>query len=78
MIYELMDLKSANLVGTFATEAEALAVVRGALARHGHSSVADLALGCSDGSDEGRLLAEGAALAARALAASTTQTERTA
>ena len=69
MIYELMDVESANLVGTYETEAAALAVVRAAIREHGPHYVEAFALGTSDEEGEGEQIAAGAALAARVLAA---------
>ena len=69
MIYELMDVESANLVGAYETEAEALAIVRAALREHGPAYVEALALGYTDDQGEGEMIAEGAELAARALSA---------
>lgn len=69
MIYELMDVESANLIGTYESETAALAVVRAALRAHGPASVAPLALAYEDDNGNGALIAEGADLAARALAA---------
>jgi hypothetical protein len=69
LIYELMDVESANLVGTYESEAAALVVVRAAIEAHGRASVAGLALGYEDDEGNGGLIAEGAGLAKRALAA---------
>lgn len=69
MMYELMDLDSASLIGTYATEAEALAVVRRALRAHGMAVVSNLALGLLNEDGEGEQVAAGEELAARALTA---------
>ena len=74
MIYELIDIQTANLIGTYDTEAEALAVVRAAIERHGPTCVETLALGCEDRRGRGKQIARGTALVARALA--TTPPER--
>ncbi len=42
--YELMDLDSGNLVGSYRTMEEAFVIVRNAYADHGKSGVADLGL----------------------------------
>ena len=52
MHWELWDTETGNLVGDYDTEAEALAVVRAALARHGPDAAAWLALGVEH-DDEG-------------------------
>ena len=67
-MYELIDLDTANLVGTYECEAEALAMVRAAIQEHGPASVLALALGTSDAEGNGEQLAEGQDLAAWALA----------
>ena len=66
MIYELMDVESANLIGTYESETAALAVVRAAIQAHGQASVMALALGYEDEAGNGGVIAEGADLAARA------------
>jgi hypothetical protein len=53
MIYELIDVESANLIGTYESEAEALAVVRAALRADGPASIEPLALGYTDDKVEG-------------------------
>ena len=45
MHWELWDTESGNLVGDYDSEADALAVVRDAVHRHGAVSVTTLALG---------------------------------
>jgi hypothetical protein len=76
MIYELMDVESANLIGTYDSESAALAVVRAAIQAHGRACVASLALGCEDDDGNGALIAEGTDLAARALAAKSSEPHR--
>ncbi len=73
MHYELWDLQSANLLGEYDTEAEALAVVSDALALHGMAAIAPLALGAEhddEGGDDATLppIVRGSELAARAQA----------
>lgn len=60
--YELMDLGSANLVGSYDTKEGAFATIRDAYERYGLVGIEDLAL--SEGSDDGEgvLLDEGRAL----------------
>jgi hypothetical protein len=52
MHWELWDTESGNMVGDYDSEAEALAVVREAVRRHGPGVVATLALG-AEHDDEG-------------------------
>jgi hypothetical protein len=52
MHFELWDTQTANLVGTYDSEAAAMAVVREALRRHGPELVRTLALG-AEHDDEG-------------------------
>jgi len=65
MFYELIDVESGNLVGTYDSEAEALAVVRDAARENGAAYVDSLALGRSDDHGEGDLIAEGSELLER-------------
>jgi hypothetical protein len=53
MHWELWDTESGNMVGDYASEADALTVVRDALRRHGSSVVASLALGAEHDDDLG-------------------------
>ena len=69
MTYELWDTKTRNAVGGFDSEAEALAVVREAIRRHGREYANMLVLGCEDDDGESRSIAQGQELAARAEAA---------
>ena len=66
MTYDLWDLESGNIVNTFGTEREALAVVRTLLELNGLEYAQSLSLGWE--ADDGRLgiVAEGEALVARA------------
>jgi hypothetical protein len=66
--YELWDVDTGNIVGTYASEAEALAEVRDLLALNGAAYAADLSLG-RKGDEGGELLAEGFELAQLADAA---------
>ncbi|MSQ27091.1 MAG: hypothetical protein EXR51_03000 [Dehalococcoidia bacterium] len=68
IFYELWDLQSRNLIGTYSTEAEALAVVSSVVALSGGPYAEDLALGWADDQDEtpGGQIATGAALIERA------------
>jgi hypothetical protein len=68
MLFQLLDLETANAVAGFGTEAEALAEVRSVLRRHGPVAVATLALGYEDERGDGAMLASGAELIERALA----------
>lgn len=62
--YTLLDIDTNNVVGVHATEEEALAVVRDAIARYGEQSVAVQDLGLHG---PGGFIATGPALARRAL-----------
>ncbi len=68
MKYELWDVDSGNMIGSFETEADALAEVRGLAAANAPGYADDLSLGRFDASG-GALIAEGAELLARALVA---------
>jgi hypothetical protein len=68
MFFELLDIDTGNLIGTYETEPQALAVVRRAYQLNGSGYVASLALGYEDDDGEGEQLATGADLLARALA----------
>ena len=67
--YELWDMQSRNIIGSYPTEAEALAVVREAIERHGRQYVDDLTLGWGDdeAEEQGGEIVSGALLAERAL-----------
>ena len=67
--YELMDIDSANVVGFFPTEEEALATVRAAYERHGAAGVEGLALSENPADGPARLIAEGEELARLAMEA---------
>jgi hypothetical protein len=67
MTFQLWESESANLVGSYETEDAALVVVRKAIEKHGRDAVETIVL-LREGA-RGRLatIAEGAALADRAL-----------
>ena len=67
MFYELIDVKSGNLIGTYDSEDEALSIVRRGVQLNGSGFVDTLALGYEDNDAEGAQLAAGAELLARAL-----------
>ena len=67
MLYELIDVKNGNLVGTYDSEDEALAIVRRGAHLNGSGFVDKLALGYEDDDGEGAQLAAGADLLARVL-----------
>ena len=71
--YELWNTKTRNAVGDFDSEAEALAVVREAIHRHGREYANMLALGCEDDAGETRAIAGGQELAELALHAGSRQ-----
>ena len=64
--FELWNTSSGNLLGTFPTEAEALAAVREAIQRHGEGYVDTLALGRENSRGASRIVAAGAPLVERA------------
>ncbi|MHB8618483.1 MAG: hypothetical protein ACYDAG_02750 [Chloroflexota bacterium] len=66
MMYELVDLEGANLLGTYRTEDEALAAVREEIDQNGIESLRTLGLGTSG--RHGRAIARGTQLANLALA----------
>ncbi|HEY7064221.1 MAG TPA: hypothetical protein VII06_22260 [Chloroflexota bacterium] len=70
MAFELWSLASKNLVGDFATEAEALAAVRAAIDAHGAAYADDLLLSRETRRGETRLVARGSVLRDRAIASS--------
>jgi hypothetical protein len=70
MIFELWDVESGNIVNTWESEAEALAEVRASVDAFGPSYVESWTLIRDDEPDSDLIvIAEGAALAARARAA---------
>ena len=68
LFFELLDVQTGNLIGTYETEQQALVVVRRAYQLNGSEYVRNLALGCEDDDGEGEQLAAGADLLTRALA----------
>ena len=69
MHYELWHVPSGNLVNTYPSEEEALAPVLRALRTHGKEHAESFALGREDRHGRSTLIAEGAELLERALAA---------
>lgn len=61
MNYELVDLDSRNLVGTYANQDVALLVVLETISRSGEEAACTLSLGVDDptGQTDGRLIAQG-------------------
>jgi hypothetical protein len=64
--YELWEMRSGNLVGSWSAENEALAIVRDALDRHGDELATSLSLLVEDSQGETTVVAEGSALLERA------------
>lgn len=73
MIYELWNMRTRNLMGTYAAEQEALRAVAALIQQHGHHYAERLALGLEDDEGRSRILASGSTLAARALGSLITQ-----
>ena len=69
MIYELWHLDGGNLIGAWDHEGEALALVLASVRAHGLASVEPWALLVTDADGELTTIAEGSALAERALSA---------
>ncbi len=67
MIYELWDAESGNIVGTFETKEEALAIVRDTVARHGEAFATSFLLGQEDKAGRTRQIADGPDLVALAM-----------
>jgi len=67
-VYELWDLPSRNLVGTYPTKRQALNDLRAMTSTHGVDYVGDLMLGEEDAQGRSHLIAQGADLIALALA----------
>ncbi len=65
--YELWDTTTGNLMDTFDTEAEAIAMVREAIRVDGVNAVDGWVLGWGDAGGEGAQVAGGMSLADRAL-----------
>src|SRR5438067_2135007 len=66
VVYEIWEISSGNLIGTYTTEAEALTLVRDAVASHGMGYADTLALGREDAAGRSRVIASGRELAKRA------------
>ncbi len=66
--FQLWDTVTANLIATFATEAEALTFIREVIEDGQRDLVEGWALGCQDRRGRGRQLAAGPELADRAVA----------
>lgn len=66
MFYELWDVRSGNIINTYDTEDQALAVVRGLVARNGPEYARALSLAVEDDDEETTLVAKGVELAQRA------------
>jgi len=65
VIFELWDLDSGNLMGSFSSESEALELLRNAIEAYGVSYVGSVALGRRDAEGKVESIAEGSALAGR-------------
>ncbi len=66
MSFELVDLETGNFVGMYSTEEAALLDVAEMIRSSGPEAVATLALGSDEPAPDGRVIAEGPALAERA------------
>ena len=64
--FDLWDIESGNMIGTFESESEALAIVRDLVAANGTGYAEALDLGWIDSSGHSRSIATGSALLARA------------
>jgi len=62
MFFEVWDNVSGNIIGTWDTKEEALAVLRGALAEHGPEYVETLYLGQENTRGGGKAIADGTTL----------------
>ena len=67
MIYELWDTASRNVIGTFATKNEALALVNEMIRLNGAAVAESLLLGQEDKAGRSRLIAEGKTLVTLAM-----------
>jgi hypothetical protein len=65
MAYEVWEMRSGNLVASFGTEADALALVRDAVEAHGEEYGRHLALVREDDDDSSTAIAAGDQLIAR-------------
>jgi hypothetical protein len=69
MAYELWETSTGNLIGSYATEQDALALIRRAIEAHGVAYADTIVLGFENQRGRSKVLAAGAALAERALSA---------
>ena len=69
MIYDLWDTSSGNIINTYETEAQALAMVRGLVEANGAAFAKALSLGYEADDGSIGIIAEGRELEARAKAA---------
>ena len=76
MAYDLWDIESGNIVNTFETEREALAVVRTLLDLNGPEYAQALSLGFEDDDGSMRIVAEGNHLTSLLAESSTATPER--
>lgn len=67
MLYELWEVSTANLIGAYPTEEDALRVVREAAANHGRRYLASWALAAVVPDGQTTTIARGVALISRAL-----------
>ena len=76
--YELWETQTSNLVGSWASEAEALTVVNDALVRHGADALTTLSLLHEDSQGNTTVIAEGPSLIERARGSTPTTEQRSA
>ena len=65
MVYEVWNAETANIVGAFDSEADALSAIGRVIEEHGPAYVASLILGVEDDDGESTLIAEGVDLVER-------------
>ena len=63
MTYELWEMSTGNLIGAYATQQEALALIRRAIVAHGKTYVDTILLGVEDEKGRSKTIAKGQALA---------------
>ena len=78
MYYELVNLSSGNRIGEFDTESEALQDVQAHYSRFGPQALSGIALTEQDEAGNGKIIAEGDELAARAEQATAMRRSRSA
>jgi hypothetical protein len=66
-IYELWDRKTANQIGSYESQAEAMAIVRDVVREYGNEAIATVALGRESEDDDTVVIAAGRDLADLAL-----------